>query len=161
MGNPVVHFEIGGPDGPALQQFYRDLFGWNIEVAGEEMGFYGVVQANEGGIGGGIMQTGGDMPPNFVTVYVQVDDLQVALDKISAAGGASVMPPMEIAPDVGSVAMFTDTANNFMGLYSQPAAEDTARCPPRATARPSSTSRSAAPTCSRSKTSTPGCSVGR
>ena len=121
MGNPVVHFEIAGPDGPALQQFYRDLFGWNVEVAGEEMGFYGVVQANEGGIGGGIFQTDGDMPPHFVTVYVQVDDLQVALDKISAAGGASVMPPMEIAPDVGSVAMFTDTANNFMGLYSQPA----------------------------------------
>ena len=120
MGNPVVHFEIAGPDGPALQQFYRDLFGWNVEVAGEEMGFYGVVQANEGGIGGGIFQTDGDMPPNFVTVYVQVDDLQAALDKISAAGGASVMPPMEIAPDVGSVAMFTDTANNFMGLYSQP-----------------------------------------
>ena len=118
MGNPVVHFEIAGPDGPALQQFYRDLFGWNVEVAGEEMGFYGVVQANEGGIGGGIFQTDGDMPPNFVTVYVQVDDLQAALDKISVAGGASVMPPMEIAPDVGSVAMFTDTANNFMGLYS-------------------------------------------
>ena len=63
MGNPVVHFEIAGPDGPALQQFYRDLFGWNVEVAGEEMGFYGVVQANEGGIGGGIFQTDGDMPP--------------------------------------------------------------------------------------------------
>ena len=28
MGNPVVHFEIGGPDGPVLRQFYSDLFGW-------------------------------------------------------------------------------------------------------------------------------------
>ena len=108
MGNPVVHFEIAGPDGPALQQFYRDLFGWNVEAQGEEMGFYGVVQWNEG------------MPPNYVTVYIQVDDLQAALDEISDNGGASLMPPMEIDPSVGSVAMFSDPANNFMGLYSQP-----------------------------------------
>ena len=31
MGNPVVHFEIAGPDGLVLQQFYRDLFGWKID----------------------------------------------------------------------------------------------------------------------------------
>lgn len=120
MGNPAVHFEIAGPDGPALQQFYRDLFGWNVEVTGEEMGFYGVVQANEGGIGGGILGTQEGMPPNYVTVYIQVDDLQAALDKISGIGGGVLMPPIEIAPDVGSVAMFTDLAGNCMGLYAQP-----------------------------------------
>ena len=41
MGNPVVHFEIAGPDGPVLQQFYRDLFRWEIDVQSEEMGSYG------------------------------------------------------------------------------------------------------------------------
>ncbi len=120
MGNPVVHFEIAGPDGPALQQFYRDLFGWNVEAQGEEFGFYGVAQHNEGGIGGGILQTQEGMPSNYVTAYIQVDDLRAALDKIAAAGGASLMPPMEVDPSVGSIAMFTDPANNCMGLYSQP-----------------------------------------
>ena len=57
MGNPVVHFEIASPDGPALRQFYSDLFGWNIEVQGEEMGNYGIVPTNEGGIGGGLLPT--------------------------------------------------------------------------------------------------------
>ena len=57
MGNPVVHFEIAGPDGPALRQFYRDLFGWKIDAQGEEMGNYGLVPANEGGIGGGLLPT--------------------------------------------------------------------------------------------------------
>ena len=87
MGNPVVHFEIAGPDGPALQRFYRDLFGWSVEAQGEEFGFYGVVNWNEGGIGGGILQTQEGMPSNYVTVYIQVDDLQAALDKVSDAGG--------------------------------------------------------------------------
>ena len=121
MGNPVVHFEIAGPDGPALQQFYRDLFGWRIEQQGEEMGYYGVVWANEGGVGGGIFPTTDDMPVrNFVTVYTQVDDLQAALDKAAGLGGNTTMPPMEIAPEVGAVAMFADPAGNSMGLYALP-----------------------------------------
>ena len=122
MGNPVVHFEIAGPDGPALQQFYRDLFGWNVQTQGEEMGNYGLVQTNEGGIGGGIMETTEDMPAsNYVTFYIQVGDLQAALDKLSGMGGATVMPPIEIAPGMGSFAMFTDPAHNTIGLYSLPA----------------------------------------
>ena len=32
MANPVVHFEVLGKDGERLQQFYRDLFGWKIDV---------------------------------------------------------------------------------------------------------------------------------
>jgi predicted enzyme related to lactoylglutathione lyase len=30
MAAPVVHFEILGRNGPALQRFYRDLFDWKI-----------------------------------------------------------------------------------------------------------------------------------
>ena len=135
MGNPVVHFEIGGPDGPALLQFYRDLFGWNIDVQGEEMGSYGLVQTNEGGVGGGIMGTQEDMPASYVTAYIQVDDLQTALDRIAEAGGAGAMPPTEIAPGMGSVAMFTDPADNFMGLYSLPTEWD-GEMPPKGSAPP-------------------------
>ena len=135
MGNPVVHFEIAGPDGPALVQFYRDLFGWDVQVQGPEMGNYGVVMWTEGGIGGGIMESVEDMPSHYVTVYIQVDDLQATLDKISDIGGVATMPPMEIAPEVGSVAMFTDPADNFMGLYSLPA-EMSGALPPRSSAPP-------------------------
>ncbi len=28
MSNPVVYFEILGPDGRALSNFYHQLFGW-------------------------------------------------------------------------------------------------------------------------------------
>ena len=100
-----------------------------------EMGSYGLVHANEGGIGGGIFQTDENMPPNYVSVYIQVDDLQAALDKAAEMGGASVMPPMEIAPGMGSVAMFNDPANNFMGLYSLPGEWD-GEMPPKGSAPP-------------------------
>ena len=32
MGDPVVHFEVVGRDGPALQSFYSELFGWKISA---------------------------------------------------------------------------------------------------------------------------------
>ncbi len=130
MGNPVVHFEIAGPDGPALQQFYRDLFGWNIDVLGKEMLNYGLVQANEGGIGGGLFPTPDDMEPrSYVTFYVQVDDLQAALDKLAGMGGTPIMQPTEIAPGMGSVAMFVDPGGNTIGLYSLPAESDVESSP--------------------------------
>lgn len=58
MGQPVVHFEIIGADGPALHRPYAQLFGWEIN-ADNPMN-YGIV-AREGnvnadgvGIGGGV-----------------------------------------------------------------------------------------------------------
>ena len=125
MGKPVVHFEIAGPDGPALRQFYTDLFGWNIDLQGEEMGSYGIVPANVGGIGGGLMPTTEEMPArSYVAFYVQVDDLQAALEKVAGMGGNAVMPPREIAPGMGSIALFGDPAANIIGLYAPPAEWD-------------------------------------
>lgn len=34
MGQPVVHFEIGCRDVPGGQQFYAQLFGWQMQAAG-------------------------------------------------------------------------------------------------------------------------------
>ena len=43
MPNPVVHFEITGRDGEALQRFYRDAFGWKVNA--DNPMDYGVVEA--------------------------------------------------------------------------------------------------------------------
>jgi predicted enzyme related to lactoylglutathione lyase len=32
MGQPVVHFEVVGKDGAKLQQYYSELFGWEIDA---------------------------------------------------------------------------------------------------------------------------------
>ena len=111
MANPVNHFEILGSDGAALQKFYGDLFGWSID-ANNPMN-YGIVAPSEGGIGGGVAASmdGSAM----VTVYVQVDDLQAALDRAESLGGKTVMPPMDV-PGGPTIAQFTDPAGNLIGL---------------------------------------------
>ena len=70
----VAWFEITGKDGPALQQFYGRLFDWSVQDAGDGSG-YGLIQAADKGIGGGIgaAQDGGPARSAF---YVEVDDPQ-------------------------------------------------------------------------------------
>lgn len=111
MANAVVHFEIMGGEADELQRFYIELFGWKIN-ADNPMN-YRMVQAGEGGIGGGVGPAAGG--ERFVTVYVEVDDLQEALDRAEAAGGKTLMAPTDV-PGGPRLALFLDPAGNRMGL---------------------------------------------
>lgn len=52
MGNPVTHFEIVGEDAQALQNFYKEAFGWEVVPAGPA---YAMVHPQAGtGIDGGV-----------------------------------------------------------------------------------------------------------
>ena len=114
MGQPIVHFEIMGKDAARSQQFYRDLFSWDVgEAMGPEMGFYAMVDAASSGVAAGI----GSQPDGAVrtTVYVQVPDLKATLDKAVSMGGKVLMEPTEI-PGVVTLAMFADPDGNVIGL---------------------------------------------
>ena len=111
MPNPVVHFEIGIKDPEASAAFYRELFGWQIHSSDPE---YCVVDSADGGIGGGLMRTHGDMP-TYVTFYVSVDDLVTSLEHAVKLGGRALVQPTPI-PRVGSFALFTDLDGNVIGL---------------------------------------------
>lgn len=114
MGHRVVHFEIAGKDGRSLVAFYRDLFGWNVSEAGPD---YWLVRGDDGGIGGGLMQTTGAMP-SYVTVYVSTPDLQASLDRALGLGGKTLVEPKEI-PGTGAFAMFQDPEGNVVGLFAE------------------------------------------
>ena len=91
MPNPVVHFEITGTDGTALQKFYRELFDWKIDTNNEWQ--YGMVETGgEGGTNGGIAANQDGAAGGRVTVYAAVNDLQTFLDKAERMGGSVVMP---------------------------------------------------------------------
>jgi predicted enzyme related to lactoylglutathione lyase len=114
--NPVTWFEILGKDGPGLQKFYGDLFGWKVDAANPMN--YGMVEGKDGGIGGGIAAAQDAKPA--VTVYVDVDDLQATLDKAKSLGGEVVMPPMDV-PGGPKIAQFKDPDGNVIGIMKPPA----------------------------------------
>ncbi len=114
MAHPVVHWEIAAKDAAKLNSFYHDLFGWQIDSA---MPGYGLVAGDPPGIGGGIMQTEGDMPP-YVAIYVSVEDLDAMLAQAQSLGGTPVVQPREI-PGGGMFAMFADPEGHMIGLFKE------------------------------------------
>lgn len=112
MPNPVVHWEIVSSEkGKELQQFYADLFEWEIKA--DNPFDYGTVDTKAGGINGGIGPTPG---PTRVTIYVQVADLQATLDKAVSLGGTVMMEPSELIPGRVTLALFADPVGNVTGL---------------------------------------------
>jgi uncharacterized protein len=115
MTRPVVGwFEVTGNDGPALQKFYSTLFDWTVVDAGDGSG-YGLVEAGEKGIGGGIgaSQDGGS---GGVTFYVEVDSPQAYLDRAEKLGGTIVVPPTKVADFGLTFAFFADPEGHVVGL---------------------------------------------
>jgi uncharacterized protein len=112
MGSQVIHFEVVGKDGPALQKFYGDVFGWQFNT--DTPGNYGLLAATDDSIGGGVgaAQDGG---PGHVTFYVRTDDPAGTLKKVERLGGTVLMPLTEVAPDT-TIALFADPEGHVVGL---------------------------------------------
>ena len=91
MGQPVVHFEIVGHDAEKLHSFYSEMFDWKINAMPMGDGVYGTVGREDNlnadgiGIGGGVGSSASE--PSYVTVYVEVPDVEAALAKAASIGG--------------------------------------------------------------------------
>jgi hypothetical protein len=113
MGKPVVHFEIGCRDKGRTRNFYSQLFGWQFQ----EYGPAALMIDTQGGAGiNGHLTSLGHEPHHYVTVYVQVENLQASLDSVNALGGKTLVPPVEV-PGQGSFAWFADPDGNSIGLW--------------------------------------------
>ena len=131
MPNSIVHFEIPADDVPRAKAFYESVFGWKIKqfpmpAGGPE--YWGVTTRKDGedGINGGLMKR--NMPGQPFANYVAVKSIDDFLGKIQTSGGTVIMPRQEIAPGMGSIAVFRDTEGNMMGLY-QPAKQEAKKKP--------------------------------
>jgi predicted enzyme related to lactoylglutathione lyase len=113
MSCPVVHFEIGSNDSAALSEFYATVFGWAFKAAGP-------AQAIVGGLDGGpsgMLNALGHPPEKYVMVYIEVPDLEACLERVNAAGGATIVPPQPL-PNGGRFAWITDKAENMIGVLT-------------------------------------------
>ena len=112
MPSPVVHFEIGCRDSEKTQKFFTELFGWTTQAMGPAAM---IATGSDEGIAGHITALGHE-PHNYVTIYVQVDDIEAHLAKAGELGGQTVVPPTEVA-GMGHFAWFTDPEGNIIGLW--------------------------------------------
>ncbi len=96
MGNPVVHFQLCAEDVDAMSAFYREVFGWRIEprrltsVDADVSGTYPIIDAEEGGIAGGITDR---IPEKGGAVLViEVDDIDATIERVVSHGGRMRFP---------------------------------------------------------------------
>jgi uncharacterized protein len=116
--NPAVDWvEIGCSEPEKASDFYRELFDWTIE--GDQPGEGGQVHASfrtgsDVGARGGIGSSRDGQP--HIDIYAKVDDVAKYVERVEPAGGALVMPAMQV-DDETQIAMFTDPTGNTFGLY--------------------------------------------
>ena len=110
MAAKVIHVEVAGKDGPALQRFYSEAFGWDLDT--NNPGGYGLLRQGEMTAGIGPSQDGG---AGHVTFYVHADDPAATLRKVEELGGRVIMPLTEVAPET-TIALFADPEGHVVGL---------------------------------------------
>jgi predicted enzyme related to lactoylglutathione lyase len=116
MARPVVHWEFWSPDPKTLGKFYEEVFDWKISTIPDLD--YHLVQAGEGGIGGGMMTPQKGPWPANLTLYVDVDDLAAYTEKIKAAGGKMIVENQKV-PGVGEFSLFSDPDGRVLGMWKQ------------------------------------------
>lgn len=124
MGQPVVHFEIIGKDPEKLRSYYGTLFGWEFDMnspapeAVSQPGNYGFVDRSTtsdgvgipGGVGGGRGYDG------YAIFYVDVPDVEAALQKAESLGGTRRMGPNRVPGTDLVVGHFTDPEGHLIGV---------------------------------------------
>ena len=123
--NPVVHFEIPAEDKNRMADFYTKAFGWKTQMLGPDMNDYVLVTTTEpgedgrpknpGAINGGFYKKSADMPGQYPSVVIAVDDIKAAMKKVTEAGGKVLGEAMEI-PGYGLYVSFFDTEGNRVSM---------------------------------------------
>ncbi len=124
--DPVVHFEMPTVDRKRISKFYTSVFGWQTKFLGEDMGNYVLVTTTDevdkagrpkkkGMINGGFYTKKDDMPAQYPSVVISVDDIKKSMTRIAKAGGKVIGDPMEI-PGFGMYVSFFDTEGNRVAI---------------------------------------------
>ncbi len=123
--NPVVHFEIPAEDKNRMADFYAKAFDWKTQMLGPDMNEYVLVTTTEpgedgrpknpGAINGGFYKKSADMPEQYPSVVIAVDDIKAAMKKVTEAGGKVLGEAMEI-PGYGLYVSFFDTEGNRVSM---------------------------------------------
>jgi predicted enzyme related to lactoylglutathione lyase len=106
--------DLGSPDPQRAADFYGALFGWDAPEGPEEAGGYRVAMVGDRAVAG-IGQAQNPGPPVWAT-YVNVESADATAEKVTAAGGQVILPPMDVL-DVGRMAVFTDSVGAFFSVW--------------------------------------------
>jgi len=116
VANSITHFEIYAEDLNSLAQFYRDLFGWQIEKAvGVDYFHIQTGPPEDKGIRGGLMDRPIAGPRSWVH-YVHVDSLDETVERVQMLGGKLIRAKAAV-PKTAWYAVVEDPQGNIFAIW--------------------------------------------
>ena len=113
-GCPVVHFELGCKDLEKTTAFYTGLFGWTKT----SVPYASMLNTNVPGAISGQITSLGHEPYQYVTFYIQVENITETLSQVEKAGGTKIVGPIPL-PDKSQFAWFKDPEGNMVALITK------------------------------------------
>jgi uncharacterized protein len=111
----ICYIEMPAIEPEHSATFYQNAFGWNIRKRGDgKTAFDDTV----GQISGVWVAGRKASPEAGLLVYIMVDDISAAIEKVIANAGKIVQAVGMDAPEL--TARFSDPAGNILGLYQEP-----------------------------------------
>lgn len=117
--------ELATRDLPAAEDFYKQMFGWNLEQSKVTQMKYSEIHIGDQAVGGMMPideNWGPEPPPSHWTAYIAVTSADETAAKIRENGGTLRQEPFD-APGVGRIALATDPcgANFAIIEFERPA----------------------------------------
>jgi uncharacterized protein len=112
----ICYIEIPAVDIASSADFYAKAFGWSIRKRGDGSTAFDDTVGQVSGTW--VLGRPSSLQPGLL-IYIMVDDINAAVDKVIASGGHIVQPIGADAPEL--TARFRDPAGNVIGLYQSPA----------------------------------------
>ena len=111
----ICYIEIPAADVIASAAFYEKTFGWNIRKRGD-----GATAFDDGvnEVSGAFVTGRRPMAEVGLLIYIMVDKIAEAIEKVVLNGGTITQPLGMDAPEL--TARFSDPAGNILGLYQEP-----------------------------------------
>ena len=105
MGNPVIQFQMISKNPDETARFYAALFGWTVN-ADNPLGYRRIDTGSQEGIQGGIWPAP-PQAPDFVQLFIAVDDVAAAAGKAVGLGAKVLIPPTTL-PEGDEMAVLHD-----------------------------------------------------
>jgi predicted enzyme related to lactoylglutathione lyase len=113
VANKPAWVDLGTKDPAGAREFYKKLFGWDIEVNPDpQYGGYALARINGKDVAG----IGGLMSPDQPTawsVHIGAEDVEKLGQKVQEAGGKVVAPAFDVG-EQGKMAVFQDPSAAFI-----------------------------------------------
>ena len=111
--------ELNTRNAEAAKKFYGAILGWTCEGMPMPDGTYWVAKLGGAPVGGIFTMSGPqfDGVPEHWFSYIAVDDVNVRVANLKAAGGAVIKEPFDV-PNVGRIAIVKDSNGAVLGMMT-------------------------------------------